>query len=322
MIPHKGGVRALTLRPRWMINGDFMADTLQPLAQTRSNAFSQAGEDGVLAEIFTRLGIENGTFCEFGAWDGQHLSNTFAFYNKGWSGVYIEGNETRFGDLMANINRPDADNICAWVRTDGPSSLDALLAGSRLGKAGKLNALDLLSIDIDSDDLAIWKSLKNFRPKVVIIEINPTIPIDVYFENPQGQFLGNSARSTYEFARSQDYGLVATTACNMIFIDLHLPHQPLPILDLTDPSLTFGTRYFFGFDGSLIVKGANDQGAHMIPDIIRVPWNGARFAQPVAKSFRSTSQGKWTRRFWHFFSRIRLTLMHPIAALTGSVHRS
>lgn len=296
-----------------------MADMLRPLNETRTNAFSQAGEDGVLAEIFDRLNIAQGSFCEFGAWDGQHLSNTFAFYNKGWNGVYIEGNEARFADLTRNITRPGTDNFCAWVRTEGVTSLDALLAKSHVAKTG---VLDLLSIDIDSDDLAIWKSLKNFRPKVVIIEINPTIPIDVYFENPQGQFLGNSARSTYEFARSQDYGLVATTACNMIFIDLRLPHQPLPILELTDPTLTFGTRYFFGFDGSLIVKGANDQGAHMIPDIIRVPWNGARFAQPVAKSFRSTSQGKWTRRFWHFFSRIRLTLMHPIAALTGSVHRS
>ncbi|MES1989339.1 MAG: hypothetical protein V4441_00115 [Pseudomonadota bacterium] len=217
------------------------------------------------------------------------------------------------------MTRAGTDNICAWVMREGPTSLDALLDKSHVGKTG---VLDLLSIDIDSDDLAIWKSLKKFRPKVVVIEINPTIPIDVYFENPQGQFMGNSARSTFEFARSQDYGLVATTACNMIFIDLRLPHQPLPVLDLTDPSLTFGPRYFFGFDGSLVIKTANDQGAHAIPDVIRVPWNGARFAQPVSRTFRLASNSKWKRRFGHLLSRTRLTLMHPIAALTGSVHRS
>ncbi|MGV8995541.1 MAG: hypothetical protein ACOH12_01180 [Parvibaculaceae bacterium] len=296
-----------------------MPDSLRPLSAARINTYSQAGEDGVLAEIFDRLDIAQGSFCEFGAWDGQHLSNTYAFYNKGWNGVYIEGDETRFADLERNITRPGTDNFCAWVRTEGPTSLDALLAKSHVAKTG---VLDLLSIDIDSDDLAIWKSLKSIRPKVVIIEINPTIPIDVYFENIYGQFLGNSARSTYEFARSQDYGLIATTACNMIFIDLRLVHQPLPILDLTDPSLTFGMRMFFGFDGSLIFKGANDQVAqHVIPEIIRLPWNGTRFAQPVAKSFRSGTQSKSRRKLWQAFSRVRLTLMHPIAVLTGKVHK-
>lgn len=299
-----------------------MTNTSLPLGQFRTNAYSQAGEDGILTEIFDRLGVDQGTFCEFGAWDGKHLSNTFAFYKKGWGGWYIEGEAARVEDLKRNADRPNVENIQAWVMRSGAGTLDNILTDSKLYRDGTLTNLDLLSIDIDSDDLAIWKSVKAFRPKVVIIEINPTIPIDVFFENPEGEFKGNSARSTYEFARSQGYGLVATTACNMIFVDLRLPDQPLPILDLTDVSLVFGTRYFFGFDGSLIIKQANDEGPHQVPDIIRVPWNGARFAQPVARTFRTTSHGKWMRRLWHFLSRIRLTLMHPIATLTGSVHRS
>jgi hypothetical protein len=299
-----------------------MSDTALSLDHFRTNAYSQAGEDGVLTEIFDRLGVTQGTFCEFGAWDGQHLSNTFAFYKKGWGGWYIEGEADRVEDLRRNVTAPNVENIQAWVRRTGTGTLDNLLTGSKLYRDGTLKSLDLLSIDIDSDDLAIWKSVKAFRPKVVIIEINPTIPIDVFFENPEGEFKGNSARSTYEFARSQGYGLVASTACNLIFVDTRLAHQPLPILDLTDLSLVLGTRYFFGYDGSLIVKQANDDGAHQVPDIIRVPWNGARFAQPVARSFRTVTHGKKMRRLWHFFSRVRLTLMHPIATLTGRVHRS
>ena len=42
-----------------------------------SNVFSQNGEDGIIEEILNRLEIQTGWVCEFGAWDGIYLSNTF-----------------------------------------------------------------------------------------------------------------------------------------------------------------------------------------------------------------------------------------------------
>ena len=45
---------------------------------------SQFGEDGVLAELLRRLGIERGWCCEFGAYDGVHLSNTRLLLEQGW----------------------------------------------------------------------------------------------------------------------------------------------------------------------------------------------------------------------------------------------
>ena len=38
----------------------------------KKNIFSQNGEDGIIEYIFDKLNIsENGTFIEFGAWDGK-----------------------------------------------------------------------------------------------------------------------------------------------------------------------------------------------------------------------------------------------------------
>jgi hypothetical protein len=43
-------------------------------------------------------------------------------------------------------------------------------------EAGVPGDLDLLVIDIDSNDYYIWKVIHNFRSKVVMIEINPYFP--------------------------------------------------------------------------------------------------------------------------------------------------
>ena len=40
-----------------------------------ADVWSSTGNDGIIAEIFRRLGRSTGTFVEFGAWDGVHLSN-------------------------------------------------------------------------------------------------------------------------------------------------------------------------------------------------------------------------------------------------------
>ena len=64
---------------------------------------SQWGEEGVILEILKRLQIDpqNKWVCEFGAWDGKHLSNTFHFVeNMGSNAVYIEGDEDRYQDLL------------------------------------------------------------------------------------------------------------------------------------------------------------------------------------------------------------------------------
>lgn len=107
---------------------------------------SQLGEDKIIGRLLARIGIEKGFFVELGAWDGKFLSNTFALYEKGWSGCYIEGDQAKMRRLRKNCPDVRAIKICAFVAPAGEHCLDAILA-----KHGA-PPVDVLSVDIGGDD--------------------------------------------------------------------------------------------------------------------------------------------------------------------------
>jgi hypothetical protein len=56
--------------------------------------YSQNEEDGILAEIFRRLGIARGSFCEIGVENGLQCNTLYLIHN-GWRGAWLEGNENQ-----------------------------------------------------------------------------------------------------------------------------------------------------------------------------------------------------------------------------------
>lgn len=290
------------------------------LKQFRNSVHSQNGEDGVLAEIFRRIGVSDGTFCEFGAWNGKHLSNCYALYEAGWSGFYIEGNPERFEELRTNVPDERVEPILAYVRTEGDSTLESILARTRRFKAGQ-TGLDLLSIDIDSDDLAVWRSIKTIRAKVVIIEFNPTIPLDVIYENnPEGANRGNSARAIFDYSTINNYDLVSVIGSNMIFVDRNLKHG-IPVINILDSSIEWGVRYFFGYDGTMLVASPGTSKTRET-EIIGVPWAGGAFAQPVPRMFRTFDLPPAKRKAWVYVSYVRAMITSPISTLKALIGRS
>ena len=184
----------------------------------KKNIFSQNGEDGVLLELLKRLKLnsKNRWCCEFGAWDGIHGSNTFNLVkNLNYKAVYIEGDKKRYKDLVSTSKKfPKIFPFNEYVshKKKSSASLDKILK-----KTNIIKNFDVLSIDIDSFDLAVWKSLKNYQPKIVVIEINSGIKPGVK-QIHSSLKTGNSFTSTLNYASEAKYQLVCHTG-NCIFVD-------------------------------------------------------------------------------------------------------
>ncbi|HYZ63778.1 MAG TPA: hypothetical protein VE650_15115 [Acetobacteraceae bacterium] len=250
----------------------------------RRNEHSQNGEDGILEKILAELGIQRGFFVEFGAWDGKHWSNTYRLVGQQWRGCLIEGDPAKFAELGRNVPGDEVIKVQAWIAPTGPMSLDEIL------RRHGVEHVDLLSIDIDSDDLAIWESLSAYTPTIVIIEFNTTIPFDTRYRNPPGTVHGNSALSILEVAHSRDYALVAGTDTNLIFIRRDaLAATAIPERTLQDVrDNTFQLRYFFAFDGRMLhtYDFINKSG---VTELFPVPWAFTVAPQPVPRMLRRRS---------------------------------
>lgn len=206
----------------------------------KNNIYSQNGEDGILEEILKRLKIDKGTFVEFGAWDGKYLSNTYNILEKGWEGVYIEGHKERFEELQKNMTPflRKVELINKYVSIEKDNKLDNLLSKTRIK-----NNFDVLSIDVDSYDWHIWESLKNYKPKIVIIEINSNIPVGIYQTHRGDKISGSSFTSTVELGKRKGYTLVCHTG-NLFFVRNELiVHLNLPEIELFYPEILFNYKW-------------------------------------------------------------------------------
>jgi hypothetical protein len=203
----------------------------------RDDKYSQSGEDGIIEEICCRLGIKEGWFVEFGAWDGKHLSNTYYLLaNRGWQGVLIECDPEKYKALLHTKEAyPERlYTLCAMVGFEGESRLDSLLA-----KTPVPQTFELLSIDIDSYDWQVWNALERYSPRIVIIESNSAIPPGIsQIHNPPACY-GASFTALVDLGRSKGYQLVCHTGnCFFVRDDL-VPNLNLDAKLLASPELLF-----------------------------------------------------------------------------------
>jgi hypothetical protein len=176
--------------------------------------FSQHGEDGIIAEIFRRIGTTNRSFVEFGASDGRENNTAYLLRTGGWGGLWIDADTEAL-----NLARSNFRNEIAEGRLTVTEALITAENIEDLFKQGKVPAEpDLLSIDIDHNDYHVWNKIINYRPRCVVIEYNgsfaPTIswvvPYDPKAWGNTGFGCGNGAslKALEELGHKKGYSLV------------------------------------------------------------------------------------------------------------------
>lgn len=133
---------------------------------------SQNYEDGMIAEIFRRIGINSYTFVEIGVGDGSE-NNTQALLTQGWSGWWVEGDAQSCESIRRHLkNTPYlARQLILYESYVSPENIEKIFLD-----IGIPSEVDLFSLDIDQDTYHIWAALANFRPRVIVIEYNSAIP--------------------------------------------------------------------------------------------------------------------------------------------------
>lgn len=160
--------------------------------------YSQNGEEGILIEVFKRLGVKKGVCVEFGAHNGKFCSNTRYFLENGWAGTLIEANPALFVELQNNV---EGLNVTLHNRFVTEGNVNDMVPDC-----------DLLSIDCDGPDYGIWDSFTG-KAKAVVIEINSSYPPGFNMIMREG----TSYTPMVELGLRKGYKLLAHTG-NLIFV--------------------------------------------------------------------------------------------------------
>jgi hypothetical protein len=187
--------------------------------------FSNFGEEQILQKYIAQLLPEGATrtAVDIGAGDGVKGSNTYALFSNGWRGVGFEGSNRKVCKLAAAYKHYPQVSAANCVVT--PENVVSLLKAYNIERE-----FGLLSLDIDSYDYWVLDALlAEFRPRLVVTEINEKIPPPIKFVvkyDPDFQmthhFFGYSIASLAELAARHNYAILEVEYNNAFLAPLEL----------------------------------------------------------------------------------------------------
>ena len=180
---------------------------------------------------------------------------------------------------------PKANCIHAYATSRNLTSL--------LNKYKVPQNFDLLTIDVEGNDYHLFASLKNYAPKVVVIDFNPSIGNDIRFIQEDNQHIhhGASLASLTELANKRGYKLAAVTDWNAIFVRNDLCAQ----LGIAENSLDemysppFEMRMFQSLDGCMHLAGCKT----LVRQDYTIEWEEFQVLPAPAAAITSIHQNTW-----------------------------
>jgi hypothetical protein len=252
-----------------------MSFELKNLSEYESNTYSQNGEDGVIEECLYRLSQDlnlDKWGVEFGAHNGLLGSNSLRLAREEqYKLIMIEGSKHLFYQMKKNLKNDNVICLNKVVNFEGNDIFDNMVNNLNLPID-----FDLLSIDIDGCDYHVFDSIRKYKPKIVVIEYNYTIPDEIDFIQAKNLKLnhGSSAKSIIALAKAKGYKLVYGNLVNLIFIkDECFAYEKFQEIKLSEigGNRMVPTYLFVGYDGSLLSNS----------ELITFPWQ--KLQVPLAK---------------------------------------
>ena len=197
--------------------------------------YSQNDEDGIIREIFNRIGATNKVFVEFGIGNGLE-NNTLALLFDGWNGLWIEASSESVKAIRKNMPRIiDSGKLKVIESFITKKNINDLILPNVSPRE-----IDLLSIDIDGNDFHVLDAITCILPRVIVIEYNakfmpPVIYCMEYDETytwQQDDFVGSSLKFLEVKLAEKGYCLVG---CNLIGINAFFVRKDLVADKFLDP---------------------------------------------------------------------------------------
>lgn len=262
----------------WRIHIEYVRGNLRAvlpkgrLEHYEFSVYSQNGEDGVIAEIIRRTGIDNRTFVEFGSADGSG-SNTLYLLVQGWKGLWIEGNYKYYEVAKDRMKKYiEQNNLFVENKYIYPNNINEIIS-----KYFDNVEIGVLSIDIDSYDYDVWKAIDCISPCIVVAEYNATYPPPVKWYLPytkdysgyhDDNYFGMSLSAANSLAKQKGYVLVGTemNGSNAFFVRQDIFDKvkdrfpyPLDEVSLYNPPRYNSMPYYRGHKESFKYSKINDE---------------------------------------------------------------
>ncbi len=211
------GFIAATMARREMLQmiADPRFDDPLRLERSGCKVHSQYDEDGIIAEIFRRIGTTNRTCIEFGAGNGSENCTGFLVM-QGWRALWIDGSDSFMFFMNASWAPQMASNQLVALK----AFITAETIDDLISSAGFSGEIDFLTVDLDGNDYHILEKISAVSPRVICAEYNGNIPPDVDWKMPyQADYVwdtlddrtGVSLKALENLLAGRGYALVGTS---------------------------------------------------------------------------------------------------------------
>ena len=189
--------------------------------------YSHNNEQDYIDSILKRLDLNN-TYVDIGASDGIEMSNTLFLAQRGWNGLCVEYNSSKYASLVNNYKQFTKIKFSNEKVT--PFSVCEILR-----KTDNPKKFDVLNLDIDGYDYFVLEALLKgeYRPTLICAEINEKIPPPIKFTVlyddayswTDAPFFGQSIEQVQMLCTTYDYSILNVEYNNVFLIDNKVDHK-------------------------------------------------------------------------------------------------